>query len=119
MTDHDHINRFPRDVILYGGTGQAKVVRPIIEHYGSRVVAVFDDTRGLPSPFPDVPAYEGYEAFQRWIIGHDRSNVGFAITIGNPHGGVRIRLHDRFVADGLTPVTVAHPTAFIDRNVEI
>ena len=28
---HSHINRFPPHVILWGGTGQAKVVRPIIE----------------------------------------------------------------------------------------
>jgi sugar O-acyltransferase (sialic acid O-acetyltransferase NeuD family) len=119
MGNHDDINRLPEAVILYGGTGQAKVVRPIIEHYGSKVVAVFDDTPDLPSPFADVPIHRGYDAFQRWIGDQDRSKVGFCIAIGNPHGRVRVRLHERFVADGLTPVTLAHPTAFIDRDVEI
>lgn len=116
---HAHVNKFPLNVILYGGSGQAKVVRPIIEHYGSRVVAVFDDTPHLPSPFLDVPIYLGYEAFQEWIITQNRSEIGFCITIGNPHGRVRLRLHDRFVEDGLQPVTVAHPTAFIDTSAEI
>ncbi len=40
------MNKLPKEIILYGGTGQAKVVRPIIEHYGSKVIAVFDDTPG-------------------------------------------------------------------------
>jgi sugar O-acyltransferase (sialic acid O-acetyltransferase NeuD family) len=119
MSGHDHINKMPPQVILFGGTGQAKVVRPIIEHYGSKVVAVFDDTPGLASPFADVPIYEGYEAVQHWITKHDRTKVGFCIAIGNPHGRVRLRLHERFMADGLVPVTLAHSTAFVDRDVEI
>jgi sugar O-acyltransferase (sialic acid O-acetyltransferase NeuD family) len=116
---HDHINKFPPKVILYGGTGQAKVVRPIIEHYGSKVIAVFDDTSGLSSPFPDVPIYQGYQVFQEWIMTQSRTEIGFCLTIGNPHGRVRLSLHERFVEDGLRPVTLAHPMAFIDRSAEI
>lgn len=119
MKARDHVSQLPPEVILYGGTGQAKVVRPIVEHYGSRVVAVFDDTPGLPSPFADVPILQGYPAFEKWIVGRDRSRLGFSITIGNPHGHVRVTLHERFVADGLAPVTLVHPTAFIDDDVEI
>ena len=51
------INQFPSEIILYGGTGQAKVVRPIIEYYGSRLVAIFDDTPNLKKPFHDVSLY--------------------------------------------------------------
>jgi sugar O-acyltransferase (sialic acid O-acetyltransferase NeuD family) len=119
VANHDHINRVPPQVILFGGTGQAKVLRPIIEHFGGNVVAVFDDTAGLRSPFHDVPIYQGYEGFLRWVSTRDRSQLGFCIAIGNPHGRVRLRLHDRFVADGLQAVTLAHATAFIDHDVEI
>lgn len=119
MSRHDHINRLPPGVVLFGGTGQAKVVRPIIEHFGSKVVAVFDDTPRLASPFADVPIYQGFEAFELWVTRQDRAQLGFAVTIGNPHGRVRLRLHDRFVAAGLQPVTLAHATAFIDDDVEI
>jgi sugar O-acyltransferase (sialic acid O-acetyltransferase NeuD family) len=119
MTKHAHINKLPPHVILFGGTGQAKVVRPIVEHYGSKVVAVFDDTPGLPSPFDGVPIYRGYDAFLEWVATRDRSKIGFAITIGNPHGKVRLKLHERFVADGIQPVTIAHHTAFIEHDVEI
>ena len=49
----------PKNVIFWGGTGQAKVVRPIIEAYGGKLVAVFDDNPKLPPPFPDVPLFYG------------------------------------------------------------
>lgn len=119
MAGREHKSRMPEGVVIYGGTGQAKVVRPIIEHDGGKVLAVFDDTPDLPSPFRDVPIHRGYEAFQKWVEGRDRSRIGFVIAIGNPHGRVRIRLHDRFVADGIAPVTLVHHTAFIDDDVEI
>ena len=41
------INQFPSEIIFFGGTGQSKVTRPIIEHFGSKLVAVFDDTPNL------------------------------------------------------------------------
>jgi len=119
MKAKDHVSRLPPEVILYGGTGQAKVVRPIVEHYGSKVVAVFDDTPGLASPFADVPIFQGYAELEKWVAGRDRSRLGFSITIGNPHGRVRIRLHERLEAAGLRPATVIHPTAFIEDDVEI
>jgi sugar O-acyltransferase (sialic acid O-acetyltransferase NeuD family) len=120
VSPRDHFNRYPPGgVILYGGTGQAKVVRPIVERSGGKVVAVFDDTPDLASPFPDVPILRGYEAFEDWVRGRDPTQIGFSITIGNPHGRVRVRLHDRFVAAGLQPVTVVHHTAFIDDDVVI
>jgi sugar O-acyltransferase (sialic acid O-acetyltransferase NeuD family) len=106
-------------MILWGGTGQAKVVRPIIEHYQSKVVAVFDDTPGLPPPFPDVPLYEGWKDFPQWAAKQDLHDIGFCIAIGNPHGRVRLRFHEQLVSEGLQPVTVAHPTAVIAENAVI
>ena len=114
-----HINRLPPRVLIYGGTGQARTLRVIVEHYGSSVAAVIDDTPGLPSPFPDVPIYEGWNGFKNWIKRQDREKTGFLIAIGNPHGRVRLRLHEALVAEGLQTVTIAHPTAWIDKNVKI
>jgi len=113
------INKFPPKVILWGGTGQAKAVRPIIEHYGSKVVAVFDDTPGLKSPFPDVELHHGAEGFRKWIATERPAEVGFCIAIGNPHGRVRLKLHDFLVNEGLSPISLAHPAASIADNTEI
>lgn len=108
------MSAYTRSVILWGGTGQAKVVRPILEHYGAKVVAVFDDTPKLAPPFSDVPLYYGKDGFKRWLASQRRAqDFGFCVTIGNPHGRVRLKLHDRLSQAGLRPVMVIHPTAFV------
>lgn len=112
-------SQLPPSVILWGGTGQAKVVRPIIEYYGSKVVAVFDDTPNLSSPFLDVDLYQGWDEFKKWIQKQNRGNIGFCIAIGNPHGRVRLKLHDKLIEEGLQPVTVVHPKAIIAENIII
>tara|TARA_B100000315_G_C14535545_1_gene568269 strand:- start:115 stop:792 length:678 start_codon:yes stop_codon:yes gene_type:complete len=112
------VNQFPPEVIFFGGTGQAKVVRPIVEYYGSKVVAVFDDTPNLQKPFQDIPLYFGSE-FKEWIQTRRGLELGFCVTIGNPHGRVRIKLHHELEEEGLIPITLAHPTAFISKNVKI
>lgn len=116
---NEHINRLSARLILWGGTGQAKVVRPIIEHYGAKVVAVFDDTPGLPPPFPDIPLYLGWAGFLRWIDKQNRADLGFCVTIGNPHGRVRLELGEKLVAQGVKPMSIAHPTAWIAENASI
>jgi sugar O-acyltransferase (sialic acid O-acetyltransferase NeuD family) len=117
--DQSHINKLPPEVILWGGTGQAKVNRPIIEYWGSKVVAVFDDTVGLKSPFPDVKIYCGYNEFLNWIADKNREGIGFCIAIGNPHGRVRMRLHEQLIKEGLTPTTLIHPAAWVAQNATI
>lgn len=119
MNALSQLNRVPRRVILWGGTGQAKVVRPILEYCGASIAAVFDRTPGLPSPFPDVPIFEGWEGFQEWIRGQDRKDLGFCAAVGNPHGRFRLSLHAQLVAEGLTPVTIAHPTAYVEPSAVI
>ncbi|MEK7067223.1 MAG: acetyltransferase [Patescibacteria group bacterium] len=107
-------------VIIWGGTGQAKLVRPILEEYGSKVVAVFDDTPNLFSPFVDIPIYQGNE-FVEWIScqGNDRNNIGFCIAIGNPHGRVRVRLSNKLKLEGLVCVDVVHRQSIIAHNAII
>jgi len=95
------------------------VVRPIIEYYGSKVVAVIDDTPNLSSPFRDVEIHRGFEGFKKWIKSRNRKKIGFCVAIGNPHGRVRLRLHDLLVKEGLQPVTLAHPTAWVAKDAVI
>lgn len=114
---NDHINRLPPRVVLWGGTGQARVVRPIIERHDSKVVAVFDDTKNLTSPFPDIMLYCGLSGFQKWIqMQSSLQETGFCIAIGNPHGRIRLKYHERMIAAGLLPITLAHHSAQIAEN---
>ncbi len=110
---NSHVNKLPPGIILWGGTGQARAVRPIIEYYGSKVVAIFDDTPNLNPPFPDVELHQGIEGFRNWIESQQREDIGFCVAIGNPHGRVRLKLHDFLVDEGLTPISISHPTAWV------
>jgi len=113
------INKFPKEVILWGGTGQAKVVRPIIEHYGSKVVAVFDHTPKLKPPFKEVPLFHESE-FPEWLSKQtNKQNIGFCVTIGNPRGNIRLKIHEMLKNSGLMPVTLSHPSAIIAKNAQI
>lgn len=105
-------------VILYGGTGQAKVVRPIVEHYGAKVVAVFDDTIGLKSPFKDTPLYTGFNKLVNWAKKTNPKKIGFVITIGNPNGDQRLKFHDKLVEIGFVPFNIIDPTSIIANDCE-
>lgn len=113
------INQFPSKVILWGGTGQAKLVRPIIEYYGSKIIAVFDDTVGLKSPFKDISIYYGWQEFKKWLKGKKREEIGFCVAVGNPHGRVRINFHQLLKKEGLKPISLMHSTAYISDNAVI
>lgn len=109
------------EAVLYGGTGQAKVVRPILQSQGIEVIAVFDDTPDLAPPFTDVPLVTERANILAWLDSHEDilATTGFCITIGNPHGAVRCRLHDELVARGMTPLDVIHSSAVIEDNASI
>ena len=77
---------------FFGGTGQAKVTRPINEYYGSKLVAVFNDTPNLKKPFQNVPLYLESE-LNEWIQTRKRLELGFCVMIENHHGWARIKLH--------------------------
>ncbi len=105
-----------KHVILYGGTGQAKVVRPIIESQGARVVAVFDDTKGLKSPFEDVSIYCGFGALKKWINNNKINNLGFVVCIGNPNGLARYKIAKKVSELGLIPYSVIDKSSIIADN---
>jgi len=118
--DQFHYSKLPKKIIIYGGTGQAKVVRPIINYYGSSVAAIFDDTPDLHSPFDDVDIFVGLEGLKSWLSGiKNRSEIGFVVAIGNPHGRVRLKLHEKLVNEGLIPTIIIHPSAIIAENAII
>jgi len=104
--------------IIWGGTGQAKIVRPIIENHGLEVLAIFDDTEGLTPPFNDIPLYFGND-YDSWISQVDKRDLKFCVAIGNPSGLVRIRIANRLTSDGLTPIDAVHKTAFISNSAVI
>jgi len=113
----EKLNKIPSKICLWGAIGQAKGAREVIRHYNSQIIAVFEDNPDLPSPFPDVPIYYGWDQFLEWIEGQDKSDMGFCVGITK--GKVRLELHEKLTRMDLKPVTIAHPSAVIAEDAII
>lgn len=110
-------SKIPPNIILWGGTGQAKVVKPILDYYGVNILAVFDDTPSLPTPLLGIPIYYGKDGFRKWRKENVSIEFGFCIAIGNPHGAVRMALSKFLIEEGGEPINVIHPDSSISPNL--
>ncbi len=109
----------PQKILLWGCSGQAFVVREIIDYYKARVVAVFDDDPDLISPFADIPLLHGDSDFDRWIACQDMDDLGFCVTIGNKGGLIRLRIHGKLASHGIQPTRMIHPTAWVAKSAAV
>lgn len=103
-----------RRAILWGATGQARVLREILKHQSLDVVAVFDNDESVTSPFPDVPIRHGRGGFERWLDEVNRdAPISFAVAIGGEHGRDRVDIHRWIESHGLSPIRAQHPSAVV------
>ena len=111
---------YPSRVLIYGGTGQAKIVKSILEKYNSDVEAIIDETPNLKSPFLGVPIYQSYEDFKKK---HDVKELGFVVAIGNSkrikNAVMRKKLSEMLKKEGMIPMKIVHPDSYIDILVKI
>jgi sugar O-acyltransferase (sialic acid O-acetyltransferase NeuD family) len=102
-----------RGILFWGGTGQAKVLRPIVEAMGYRLQAVVDRLPELTPPFDDVAMLAGETALDEWLQGNDRLVSAFAVTIGGTAGRDRCAISASLIGRGLQPLTAVHPRAWV------
>ncbi len=62
------------NVILWGGTGQAKVAADIIGF--DRIIAIFDNNNNIISPILGIPIYYQETGFQAWYNKNKHSGGG-------------------------------------------
>jgi sugar O-acyltransferase (sialic acid O-acetyltransferase NeuD family) len=105
-------------LILWGATGQAKVLAEFVPVLGFEIIALFDSNPDLAPPLPGVPLFRGWEGFQSWR-GSAPAGTRFLVAIGGGHGSDRVSIFQRLVAAGLQPATVVHPTAYVARNASV
>lgn len=109
-----------REVVLWGATGQAKVLRECLNAGGVEIIALFDNDPVLRSPFAGVPLYHGETGLRDWLAGRpEASATGFLIAIGGERGAQRLALQERLAAYGLTALVAVHPTAFVAADARL
>lgn len=108
------------EAILWGATGQAKVLRECLWHSRVKIIALFDNNRSLHSPFPDIPLFYGREEFESWLSKQvSPTQVGFSVAIGGNKGEMRLEIQNYLSEAGLTAIEAIHPTAFIAKDAVI
>ena len=100
-------------VIFWGGTGQAKVLRPVVEAMGYRLHAVVDRQPDLMPPFADVTMLASEAALDEWLVGNGHLVSAFAVTIGGSAGRDRCAISAGLVRRGLNPLTAVHSRAWV------
>jgi sugar O-acyltransferase (sialic acid O-acetyltransferase NeuD family) len=107
-------------MVLWGATGQARVLRECMKHSGVHLVAVFDNDPLVASPFEDVSIRYGVAGFEDWLRAESHPEaVGFLIAIGGDRGRDRVELQERLQSAGLRPLVARHPSAFIADSASI
>lgn len=111
------MNKDNDEIIFWGATGHAKVLKECLKYTNKKLVALFDINPDCKSPFPDIPLYYGKEGFKTWLC-LDKS-YDFLIAIGGDKGKDRIEIA-KFLGDyGLVPYQIIHPTAFVASDVKL
>ena len=101
------------NTIPWGATGQAIVLRELLEAGGDEIVALFDDNPRVRSPFEDVPLYYGLSGFEAWLRDRGRREVqGFA-AIGGERGADRLEVCALLSSHGVRLGRAVHRSAFV------
>lgn len=104
--------------VLWGATGQAKVLRECLARQGVGVVAVADNDRGVAPPFRDCPLIIGPTAFREWLAQQANPlQISALVAVGGARGQERLELQEWLLGLGLRALTAVHPTAFVAPDV--
>lgn len=104
-------------VVLWGATGQARVIQEALDPSTHRVVALFDRQSGLESPLMGVPLHVGVEGFHRWLASQATSEQYWGLAaIGGAGGADRLEIHRFFDHSGIKVMTLVHPRGFVARD---
>lgn len=107
--------------ILWGATGQAKIIWELLDLYGFKIIAIFDNNPAIKtlSPTKKVPIFHGKEGFYRWknLNNLDTNEILGIPAIGGARGKDRIEIQEFFIENGFKPYTAIHPRAFVSNDV--
>jgi sugar O-acyltransferase (sialic acid O-acetyltransferase NeuD family) len=111
------MSRSGKQAVIWGGTGQAKVLAAIFKQQGLRVAAILDvDPEVLPFTV-DCPWFSDERDLFTWLNTQDFSNLLAAIAIGGTNGVTRCLLAQKLQHIGLELPTLIHERAWVADTV--
>ena len=108
----------PRQVLIWGCAGQAKVVNSILAARGDEIACFCDRNPAVASLLPKVPIFHREAELLDWLQAVD-GPVFFVAAIGGSNGSERLGVHRYLLELGLQPLNVVHEAAFVDASVTL
>lgn len=105
-------------LVLWGAKGHARVLADIVSVVGARIVAI-GDRDALPAPLPNIPIFHGRRSFEAFIDGYDEKPLHYAVAIGGNNGADRLKVAQWLETLGLSPVTIQHPSAYVEPSAVV
>lgn len=107
------VTRESSGVVVWGATGQAKVLKPIIEGCGLVIKRLYDRNADIVPPFGNVPLDSDLDVFEDWLEENCESLAGFAVAIGGDRGCDRLSVAGKLASFGLDALTLVHDRAWV------
>lgn len=104
--------------VLWGGTGQAKVLHEALQRQGHNVVAIVDNSK-IASPLVDIPILYGEYNLRKWIENAQITLLYGLVAIGGSRGKDRLIIADMMKDMGIALYTLIHPNAFVALDASI
>jgi len=109
------------ELVIWGGAGQAKVLAEALRGTDFHIAAIFDN-RIVPPPLSGVPVHHGRAGFGTWLTNRPAGSdepIYFVVAIGGGDGRARLEIGDWLTDQGLSPLSVIHPRAWIAGDATI
>lgn len=108
------IGSTPRQCVLWGSAGHAKVLAALLALRGDRVIALFDNNSAAQTALPGIPLYYGQEGFAHWNKRRDVSLPVYGwVAIGGSRGLDRLAIQTFMVQAGIQMPPLVHPDASV------
>ena len=112
-----------RNFVLWGATGQAKVLWELLSYDENKVIAIFDNNTDIKelSPIKKVPIYHGQAGFLEWVNlrALEIGDIYGLVAIGGARGKDRLELQRFFAGHGIKLFTAVHPRAYVARDASL
>ena len=80
-------------------------------------MCVCDRNANVQSPISGIPICHSESEFLSWLSSVDRDSLCFVAAIGGANGSGRLTVHAYLSAMGIQPISLTHPTAWVDETV--
>lgn len=105
-------------VIIWGATGQARVLADFLPALGYRIEVFVDRDLAVVSPIPGIPVLAGEGGLREWLAGQQLIPAAL-VAIGGDRGADRLDRQEFLRALGCRIPTVVHPRAVVSESARL